>query len=149
MNYDFRPKESIPLFDGFSLNLPFGLTCHRDRDPGGGIIFISDYLRSFTVSFEQGTDFYSMALQRPDSWLTWTENGKALYQRRYRPRPVRCMGNYTFFKMEMPDDEGRTVAITGQLITSSGCRPSDDTEPVLRTILRNITYRKGNTPSLQ
>lgn len=145
----FISQETVPLFDGFSLALPFGLTCHRDNGLEGSTIFITDYLRRFTVSFEQGTDFSTMVPLNDNGWITYHANGKTLHQRRIVPRPFRNTGNYTFFKIELRNDKGDPVTISGQLATSFAYSWSTDAEPVLRAILKNITYQKDNVPSLE
>ena len=145
----FISQETVSLFDGFSLVLPFGLTCHRDNGLEGSTIFITDYLRRFTVSFEQGTDFYAMVPPNENGWITYYTNGKILHQRRIIPRHFRNTGNYTFFKIETQNDRGEPVAISGQLVTSFAYRWTKDAEPVLRALLKNITYQEDNLPSLE
>ena len=145
----FVPRKKLPLFNGFSLALPFGLVSHRDNGLGGSVVFITDYLRRFTVSFEQGTDFSTMIPLNDNGWITYHANGKTLYQRRIIPRHFRNKGNYTFFKIETQNDRGEPVAISGQLVTSFAYRWTKDAEPVLRALLKNITYQEDNLPSLE
>lgn len=45
-------------------------------------------------------------------------------------------------------EDGETISISGQMAAALAYRWSTEAEPVLKAILRNMTYQKNSEPSL-
>jgi hypothetical protein len=127
------------LFDSFSLIIPPKLKYHTDGSPGHRVLFITDAKESINVSFEEGMQMRDMLAVSKESANAVShqccKDGKYIHQRRGSGATERC----AFFHIELEDDDGKTLYLSGQLVVEKGYQWADGVEPVLMNLLEGIT----------
>ena len=138
-----QQKQTLNVFDQYMLVIPSHLKWDEDGPPGKRILFISDKLDSFFVTFEEGMEMMDMRQERmggePMVTFQCWENGKYIHQK----RTVRDGTNVAFFHIEVKDDDGSTMYLPGQMIAEAGYKMSDGVEPILLDILNGITVSRA------
>ena len=138
-----QEKQTIRLFDQYSLMLPRGLRWHADGQPGNRVIFITDPEEKFLITFEEG-----MQLANADEDDSKTTNiishqcfieEKCLHQRCRDLKIQKENGNYTFFCIEWKNSDGSSRYLPGQMTVKADHQWSDGVEPVLIDIVNGIS----------
>jgi hypothetical protein len=141
MNMAFVQSTAVNLFDQYRLLIPPKLKSHQDGPPGQRVLFITDKKESFTVSFEEGAAPMDM-LPETDGEQTvrfqCCQDGKYIHQRRSNSSTERC----AFFHIELEDDDGKTLYLSGQIVVTDKYQWSDGVEPVLMKLLEGIAVCK-------
>jgi hypothetical protein len=139
MNMAFVQSTAVNLFDQYRLLIPPKLKSHQDGPPGQRVLFITDKKESFTVSFEEGMQMRDMLAVSRESANAVShqccKDGKYIHQRRGSGATERC----AFFHIELEDDDGKTLYLSGQLVVEKGYQWADGVEPVLMNLLEGIT----------
>lgn len=130
-------RNTVSLFDKYSLVIPQGLKYHTDSSPGQRVLFITDKKESFTVSFEEDMKLMDML---PETGGEQTvryqccQDGKYIHLRRRSEKPIPC----AFFHIELEDSGGKAYSLPGQLVVCKDYTWSDGIEPVLMELLDGI-----------
>lgn len=142
MNMACVQSTAVNLFDQYRLLIPPKLKSHQDGPPGQRVLFITDKKESFTVSFEEGMQMRDMLDVSKDSANAVShqccKDGKYIHQRRSSSATERC----AFFHMELEDDDGKTLYLSGQIVVTDKYQWSDGVEPVLLELLDGIAVCK-------
>lgn len=142
MNMAFVQSTAVNLFDQYHLLIPPKLKSHQDGPPGQRVLFITDKKESFTVSFEEGMQMRDMLSVSKDSANAVSHqcctDGKYIHQRRSNSATERC----AFFHIELEDDDGKTLYLSGQIVVTDKYQWSDGVEPVLMKLLDGIAVCK-------
>ena len=137
-----QPNKSVSLFDSFSLVIPPKLSYHTDGLPGHRVLFISDAKKTFNVSFEEGMQMRDMLSVSKESANAVSHqccaDGKYIHQRRSSSATERC----AFFHIELEDNDGKTLYLSGQIVVTEKYQWSDGVEPVLMKLLEGIAVCK-------
>ena len=137
-----QANRTVSLFDKYSLVIPKGLKWSADGPPGQRVLFITDKKESFTVSFEEGMKPRDMTPDTDKSVPTVSyqccKDGKYIHQKR------NTAGNmtYSYFHIELEDDDGKTLYLSGQIVVTDKYQWSDGVEPVLLELLEGIAVCK-------
>lgn len=135
-------NRKIRLFDSFSLVIPPKLKYHTDGLPGHRVLFITDAKETFNVSFEEGMQMRDMLDVSIDSANAVShqccKDGKYINQRRSNSATECC----AFFHMELEDDDGKTLYLSGQIVVTEKYQWSDGVEPVLMKLMDGIAVCK-------
>ena len=138
MNMACVQSMAVNLFDQYRLLIPPKLKSHQDGPPGQRVLFITDKKESFTVSFEEGMQMRDMLDVSKDSANAVShqccKDGKYIHQRRSNSATERC----AFFHIELEDNDGKTLYLSGQIVVTDKYQWSDGVEPVLRELLDGI-----------
>lgn len=138
-----KQKEEVNLFDKFSLVVPPKLIWHQDGIPGQRVFFISDKKETVVVSFEEGMKPRDMttdtAKDIPTVSYQCCKDGKYIHQKR------NAAGNtaYSFFHIELEDDDGSTLCLPGQMVVFCEYKWTDGVEPILLDIMNGIDLCKS------
>ena len=142
MNMACVQSTSVNLFDQYRLLIPPKLKSHQDGPPGQRVLFITDKKESFNVSFEEGMQMRDMLDVSKDSANAVShqccKDGKYIHQRRSNSAIERC----AFFHIELEDDDGKTLYLSGQIVVTEKYQWSDGVEPVLMKLLEGIAVCK-------
>lgn len=142
MNMAFVQSTAVNLFDQYRLLIPPKLKSHQDGPPGQRVLFITDKKESFTVSFEEGMQMRDMLSVSKESANAVSHqcctDGKYIHQRRSNSSTERC----AFFHIELEDDDGKTLYLSGQIVVTDKYQWSDGVEPVLMKLLEGIAVCK-------
>ena len=142
MTMTLQPNKTISLFDTYSLVIPPKLRYHTDGLPGNRVLFITDAKETFNVSFEEGMQMRDMLDVSKDSTNAVShqccKDGKYIHQRRSNSATERC----AFFHIELEDDDGKTLYLSGQIVVTEKYQWSDGVEPVLMKLLDGIAVCK-------
>lgn len=142
MNMACVQSMAVNLFDQYRLLIPPKLKSHQDGPPGQRVLFITDKKESFTVSFEEGMQMRDMLDVSKDSANAVShqccKDGKYIHQRRSNSATERC----AFFHIELEDDDGKTLYLSGQIVVTEKYQWSDGVEPVLMKLLEGINLCK-------
>lgn len=142
MNMACVQSMAVNLFDQYRLLIPPKLKSHQDGPPGQRVLFITDKKESFTVSFEEGMQMRDMLSVSKESANAVSHqcctDGKYIHQRRSNSATERC----AFFHMELEDDDGKTLYLSGQIVVTDKYQWSDGVEPVLLELLEGIAVCK-------
>ena len=137
-----KQKEVVNLFDRFSLVIPPKLKYHTDGLPGHRVLFITDAKETFNVSFEEGMQTQDSSTDSKANAKTVSyqccKDGKYIHQQRSKSTAERC----AFFHMELEDDDGKTLYLSGQIVVTDKYQWSDGVEPVLMKLLEGIAVCK-------
>ena len=135
-------NREIRLFDSFSLVIPPKLRYHTDGLPGHRVLFITDAKENFVVSCEEGMQMCDMLDARKETANAvihqGCKDGKYIHQRRSNSAIERC----AFFHIELEDDDGKTLYLSGQIVVTEKYQWSDGVEPVLMKLLEGIAVCK-------
>lgn len=135
-------NREIRLFDSFSLVIPPKLRYHTDGLPGHRVLFITDAKENFVVSFEEGMqkrDMLDVSRETANAVShQGCKDGKYIHQRRSNSATERC----AFFHIELEDDDGKTLYLSGQIVVIDKYQWSDGVEPVLMKLLEGIAVCK-------
>ena len=141
MTMALQKNKAINVFDKYSLVIPPKLKFHEDGIPGKRVLFITDQEESFIITFEEGMKLMDMMpddpMENPTIRFQYCKDGKYIHQRRIDT----FHGNgrsYSFFHMELEDEDGHTVYLPGQMMASEAYAWSDGIEPVLMELLERI-----------
>ena len=142
MTKTLQSNREIRLFDSFSLVIPPKLKYHTDGLPGHRVLFITDSKETFNVSFEEGMQMRDMLDVSKDSANAVSHqcctDGKYIHQRRSNSVTERC----AFFHIELEDNDGKTLYLSGQIVVTDKYQWSDGVEPVLMKLLEGIAVCK-------
>ena len=142
MNMACVQSMAVNLFDQYRLLIPPKLKSHQDGPPGQRVLFITDKKESFTVSFEEGMQMRDMLDVSKDSANAVShqccKDGKYIHQRRSNSATERC----AFFHIELEDNDGKTLYLSGQIVVTDKYQWSDGVEPVLLELLDGIAVCK-------
>ena len=142
MTKTLQSNREIRLFDSFSLVIPPKLKYHTDGLPGHRVLFITDAKETFNVSFEEGMQKQDSSTDSKANAKTVSyqccKDGKYIHQRRSNSATERC----AFFHMELEDDDGKTLYLSGQIVVTEKYQWSDGVEPVLMKLLDGIAVCK-------
>jgi hypothetical protein len=142
MNMAFVQSTAVNLFDQYRLLIPSKLKSHQDGPPGQRVLFITDKKESFTVSFEEGMQMRDMLSVSKESANAVSHqccaDGKYIHQRRSNSATERC----AFFHIELEDNDGKTLYLSGQIVVTDKYQWSDGVEPVLMKLLEGIDVCK-------
>lgn len=147
MNMACVQSTAVNLFDQYRLLIPPKLKSHQDGPPGQRVLFITDKKESFTVSFEEGMKPVDMTPDTAGSVPTVSyqccKGGKYIHQKR------NTAGNmsYSYFHIELEDEDGKQHCLAGQIVVSPGYKWSDGMEPVLLELLSSIQLSKAKNVS--
>ena len=137
-----KQKEVVKLFDRFSLVIPPKLKYHTDGLPGHRVLFITDAKETFNVSFEEGMQTQDSSTDSKENAKTVSyqccKDGKYIHQWRSNSTAERC----AFFHIELEDDDGKTLYLSGQIVVTDKYQWSDGVEPVLMKLLEGIAVCK-------
>ena len=138
----FLKQKEVNLFDSFSLVIPPKLKYHTDGLPGHRVLFITDAKETFNVSFEEGMQTQDSSTDSKANAKTvsyqYCKDGKSIYQRRSNSATERC----AFFHIELEDNDGKTLYLSGQIVVTDKYQWSDGVEPVLMKLLEGIAVCK-------
>ena len=138
MNMACMQSTAVNLFDQYRLLIPPKLKSHQDGQPGQRVLFITDKKESFTVSFEEGATPMDMLPEKESEQTVrfqCCQDGKYIHQRRSNSATERC----AFFHIELEDDDGKTLYLSGQIVVTDKYQWSDGVEPVLMELLAGIS----------
>ena len=142
MNMACVQSMAVNLFDQYRLLIPPKLKSHQDGPPGQRVLFITDKKESFTVSFEEGMQMRDMLSVSKESANAVSHqcctDGKYIHQRRSNSATERC----AFFHIELEDNDGKTLYLSGQIVVTDKYQWSDGVEPVLMELLEGIAVCK-------
>ena len=142
MNMACMQSTAVNLFDQYRLLIRPKLKSHQDGPPGQRVLFITDAKETFIVSFEEGMQMRDMLDVSKDSANAVShqccKDGKYIHQRRSNSATERC----AFFHMELEDDDGKTLYLSGQIVVTEKYQWSDGVEPVLMKLLEGIAVCK-------
>ena len=137
-----KQKEVVNLFDRFSLVIPPKLKYHTDGLPGHRVLFITDAKETFNVSFEEGMQTQARPTDSKANAKTVSyqccKDGKYIHQQRSNSTAERC----AFFHIELEDNDGKTLYLSGQIVVTDKYQWSDGVEPVLMKLLEGIAVCK-------
>lgn len=137
-----QPNKSVSLFERFRLVIPPKLKCHADGHSGRRVLFIMDHRETFMVSFEEGMPMRDMLANSkanaPTVSYQCRRDGKYIHQRRSSSATERC----AFFHIELEDNDGKTLYLSGQIVVTEKYQWSDGVEPVLMKLLEGIAVCK-------
>lgn len=137
-----KQKEVVNLFDRFSLVIPPKLKYHTDGLPGHRVLFITDAKENFNVSFEEGMQTQDSSTDSKANAKTvsyqCSKDGKYIHQQRSNSTAERC----AFFHIELEDNDGKTLYLSGQIVVTEKYQWSDGVEPVLMKLLEGIAVCK-------
>ena len=137
-----KQKEVVNLFDRFSLVIPPKLKYHTDGLPGHRVLFITDAKETFNVSFEEGMQTQDSSTDSKANAKTVSyqccKDGKYIHQQRSNSTAERC----AFFHIELEDNDGKTLYLSGQIVVTDKYQWSDGVEPVLMKLLEGIAVCK-------
>lgn len=137
-----QSNREIRLFDSFSLVIPPKLKYHTDGLPGHRVLFISDAKETFNVSFEEGMQMRDMLSVSKESANAVSHqcctDGKYIHQRRSNSATERC----AFFHIELEDDDGKTLYLSGQIVVDKDYQWTDGVELILMELLEGIAVCK-------
>ena len=135
-------NRKIRLFDSFSLVIPSKLKYHTDGLPGQRVLFITDAKETFNVSFEEGMQTQDSSTDSKANAKTVShqccKDGKYIHQQRSNGTSERC----AFFRIELEDEDGKTMYLSGQIVVNDKYQWSDGVEPVLMKLLEGIAVCK-------
>ena len=138
----FLKQKEVNLFDSFSLVIPPKLKYHTDGLPGHRVLFITDAKETFNVSFEEGMQTQDSSTDSKANAKTvsyqYCKNGKYIHQWRSNSATERC----AFFHIELEDNDGKTLYLSGQIVVTDKYQWSDGVEPVLMKLLEGIAVCK-------
>lgn len=146
MTLTHEPKKTVCLFDKYSLVIPPELKWWPDGLPGKRVLFITDPQEIFTISFEEGMRLMDTVPDHPDVTPTLSfqcsKDGKRIHQIRSDPQKRKGIGNYAFFHMKIPDENGEIYILPGQMTAKVDYQWSDEVEPILKALLMGIAVCK-------
>lgn len=133
-----RPKSAISLFDKYSLVIPPKLKWHQNGIPGQRVLIISDKKETIVVSIEEGMKPMDMTPDTDKSVPTVSyqccKDGKYIHQKRNTVVGI----TYSFFHMELEDEDGKQHCLAGQMVVNKDYQWSNGIEPILMELLENI-----------
>ena len=142
MNMACVQSTAVNLFDQYRLLIPPKLKSHQDGPPGQRVLFITDAKETFNVSFEEGMQMRDMLDVSKDSANAVSHqcctDGKYIHQRRSNSATERC----AFFHIELEDNDGKTLYLSGQIVVTDKYQWSDGVEPILMELLEGIAVCK-------
>ncbi len=143
MTMTLLKNKAVNVFDKCSLVIPPELKYHEDGIPGKRVLFIKDQEELFIISFEEGMKMIDMRSDVPMDNPTFSfqccKDGKYIHQRR---TDIQSHGNgrsYSFFHVELEDEDGHTVYLPGQMSASKAYAWSNGIEPVLMQLLDGLS----------
>lgn len=137
----------ISVFDRYGLVVPPELKHHMDGPPGRRNVFITDFDESFMISFEENMECMDLTGASCDSVIKRIEsehqsNDRYIHQLRTDPITRPGAGNYAFFHMKIPDENGESHILLGQMTAKAGYQWSDGVEPTLIELMNGMTVCK-------
>lgn len=137
----------ISVFDRYSLVIPPELKRHMDGPPGKRSIFIMDAEENFLISFEENMECMDLTGASCDSVIKRIEsehqsNDRYIHQLRTDPQKRPGAGNYAFFHMKIPDENGESHILPGQMTAKAGYQWPDGVKPTLIELMNGMTVCK-------
>lgn len=137
----------ISVFDRYSLVIPPELKHHMEGSPPKRVVFIMDAEEHFLISFEENMECMDLTRASCDSVIKRIESehqSKDRYIHQLRTDPITRpgAGNYSFFHMKIPDEDGAIHILPGQMTAKVGYQWSEGVEPVLMKLLEGIAVCK-------
>lgn len=130
---------TVDVFDKYRFTLPPGLKWHRDGQAGSRVLFITDSKERFIVSFEE--EMQTMNMPDDSSAETATvcfqhcRDGKYIHLKRNSVGRI----SHAFFYIELQDDDGTRLHLSGQMVVTPDYQWSDGIEPVLMQLLEGVS----------
>lgn len=137
----------ISVFDRYSLVIPPELKRRMDGPPGKRVVFIMDAEENFLISFEENMECMDLTGASCDCVIKRIEsehqsNDRYIHQLRTDPQKRPGAGNYAFFHMKIPDEDGTIHILPGQMTAEDDYQWSDGVEPVLIELMNGIAVCK-------
>ena len=135
------------IFDGFLFPRIPSLFCFADGLPGRRCMFLSNENEKYTVSFEEGMKCMDVVLPSETTIIKfissecWVDD-RYFHQFRTDPATRPGFGNYAFFHMKIPDENGEIHILPGQMTAKVDYQWSDEVEPILKALLMGIAVCK-------
>lgn len=142
------------IFDGFRFPRLPSLFYFADGNPGRRCLFISDESTGVKISFEEGMGCMDETVPSESCIVKhipseYRDGDRYLHQIRTDPQTRPGAGNYAFFHMEIPDENGEIHIIPGQMTAPYGYLWSDGAEPILIDMMNGMTVCNTKDCSLQ
>lgn len=145
-NYTEFIDEPI-IFDGFLFPRFPSLFCSADGMPGRRSMFIICESEGYKISFEEGMKCMDVnAPERTTIQYISSEHrsgDRYIHQLRTDPESRPGAGNYAFFHMKVPDEDGEIHILPGQMTAKVDYQWSDEVEPILKALLMGIAVCKA------
>jgi len=134
-------------FQGF--RMPFLPQYHYwlDGRPGSRCLFISNEKQTFVMSFEEGMRCIDLVEGHGDEkdFLRFETRKGEIYLHERRTKAKSNGSNYSFFHFEIPDTEGITHYLPGQINVRPEYYWSNGPDPVLLALLEGIALEAPAT----
>ena len=135
------------IFDGFLFPRVPSMFCFADGQPGRRCMFISSEGGRYVISFEEGMKCMDERLPSETNIVRYISSeyrsgDRYLHQIRTDPVTRPGIGNYAFFHMKIPDENGEIHILPGQMTAKVDHQWSDEVEPILKALLMGIAVCK-------
>ena len=111
-------------------------------------MFLSNESEKYTVSFEEDMKCMDVVLPSETNMKKdfissecWVDD-RYFHQFRTDPATRPGFGNYAFFHMKIPDENGEYHILPGQMTAKVDYQWSDEVEPILKALLMGIAVCK-------
>lgn len=135
------------IYEGFMFRRNPSLFYFADGLPGRRCLSISDESTGVKISFEEGMGCMDETVPSESCIVKhipseYRNGDRYLHQIRTDPQTRPGAGNYAFFHMEIPDENGEMHIIPGQMTAPYGYLWSDGAEPILIDMMNGMTVCK-------
>lgn len=134
------------IFDGFQFPRFPSLYYFADGRPGKRVLFIGNENPEYQIGFEEGMKCMD-ATGSSESSIKYISsehqsNGRYIHQLRTDSEARPGAGNYAFFHMEIPDENGTAHILPGQIVAPFGYQWSEGVEPILIDLMNGMAVCK-------
>lgn len=134
------------IFDGFLFPRFPSVFCFADGMPGRRSMFISCESERYTISFDERMKCMDVNVPERTTMQyissEYRSGDRYIHQLRTDPATRPGAGNYAFFHMKIPDENGEIHILPGQMTAKVDYQWSDEVEPILKALLMGIAVCK-------